>query len=315
MSESVVVRPMQEGDLPGILDTLRAALGETALLRRTPEQWHWKHTLNPFGESIVLVATDGARIAGVRAFMRWRLIHPDIGELSAVRPVDTAVHPDYQRRGLFGSMNEAAIETARADGVDLVFNTPNAQSRAGYLKQGWQDVGAIGVMVRPSIRFLTRRSGEAIPEAGAVLPGVPLASAPMGPDRPPLGLRTVRSEAYWKWRFEMHPTASYVRVDDGAATALVRVNRRRGRDELVVSELIGTGGRPIAAAAKRSTSGYLIAWFSPGSPERRQAIRTGIVPVPGMTALNLVARPLSNVGVDVFDLANWDLALSDLELL
>ena len=84
--------------------------------------------------------------------MRWRLTTPGGGELSCVRAVDTAVHPDFQRRGLFRSLNEAAIEIARDDGVDLVFNTPNAQSRPGYLKQGWRDVGPIGVMIRPGLR-------------------------------------------------------------------------------------------------------------------------------------------------------------------
>ncbi len=101
MVEALTIRPMVATDVPEVLNTLRAALGETALLKRTPQQWEWKHTLNPFGESIVLVAADDDRIAAVRAFMRWRLATPDGGELSCVRAVDTAVHPDFQRRGLF----------------------------------------------------------------------------------------------------------------------------------------------------------------------------------------------------------------------
>jgi hypothetical protein len=40
-----------------------------------------------------------------------------------------------------------------------------------------------------------------------------------------------------------------------------------------------------------------------------------MIPVPRVTALNLLARPRSTMDVDVFDLAEWDLALSDLELL
>ena len=316
MPETLTIRPMLDADLPGVLDTLRAALGETALLRRTPEQWHWKHTLNPFGRSIVLVATDDDRVAAVRAFMRWRLTTRDGGELSCVRAVDTAVHPDFQRRGLFRRLNEAAIEIARDDGVDLVFNTPNAQSRPGYLKQGWRDVGPIGVMIRPGLRIFARRSDGKLPDPDEVLPGATLAINLSGVDRPALGLRTVRSEAYRRWRFEQHPTATYLRVDEAGSTAVLRTNRRNGRDELIVSELIGAAGhRAITAAAKRSHAAYLVAWFSPRSPERRQAVRAGMIPVPRVTALNLVARPLSPIDVDVFDIANWDLALSDLELL
>ncbi len=307
---------MLEADLPGVLDTLRAALGETALLRRTPEQWNWKHTTNPFGRSIVLVAVDGDRIAAVRAFMRWQLTTPDSADLSCVRAVDTAVHPDYQRKGLFRRLNDAAIEVARDEGVDLIFNTPNSQSRPGYLKQGWKDVGPIGVMVRPNVHIFTRHPDDELPDASHVLPGARAASGLDGSDRAPRGLRTPRTEAYRQWRFEQHPTATYLRIDEGASTAVVRVNRRNGRDELIVSELLGTDSRrAITATAKRSQAAYLIGWFSKGSPERKAATRAGLIPAPRVTALDLVARPLSTIDTDVFDLDNWDLALSDLELL
>jgi GNAT superfamily N-acetyltransferase len=314
--ETLTIRAMVDADLSGVLDTMRAALGETPLLRRTPEQWQWKHALNPFGESIVLVAAEGDRVAAVRAFMRWRLAIPDGGEVSCVRAVDTAVHPDYQRRGLFRSLNESALEIARDDGVDLVFNTPNAQSRPGYVKQGWRDVGPIGVMVRPSRRMLARRAEDGLPEPSQILLGAERATGLGGQDRPAFGLRTPRSEAYRTWRFEQHPTATYLRVDEAGTTAVLRTNRRNGHDELVVSELIGSAGRQaITAAAAHSRAAYLVAWFSRQSPERAQALRAGMIPIPRVTALNLVAKPLSTMDIDVFDPTSWDLALSDLELL
>jgi hypothetical protein len=40
-----------------------------------------------------------------------------------------------------------------------------------------------------------------------------------------------------------------------------------------------------------------------------------MMPVPGVRSLTLVARPLRELPIDVLSLANWDLALSDLELL
>ncbi|NND04394.1 MAG: GNAT family N-acetyltransferase [Acidimicrobiia bacterium] len=318
MADTLTIRPMEAADLPGVLETLRAALGETPLLKRTPDLWGWKHQLNPFGNSIVLVAAESdGRIAGVRALMRWRLATPTGGELSCVRAVDTAVHPDYQRRGLFRSMNESALEVARNDGVDLVFNTPNSQSRPGYLKQGWRDVGAIGVMVRPTWRLLNpRRELDELPAPSELLPEAKAAADLSEDDRVPVGLRTVRSEGYRAWRFGSHPTAEYVSVGSGDSTAVLRVNRRSGRDELVVSELIGDqGSKAIRRAAKLARAGYFVAWFSRRSPERAAAMRAGLVPIPRVTALNLVARPLTTLDLDVFDLDNWDIALSDLELL
>ena len=40
-----------------------------------------------------------------------------------------------------------------------------------------------------------------------------------------------------------------------------------------------------------------------------------MIPVPGVAALRLVARPIDDLGIDVFDPESWRLALSDVELL
>jgi hypothetical protein len=119
-----------------------------------------------------------------------------------------------------------------------------------------------------------------------------------------------------RWRFGSHPSARYYRVDSDDATAVVRPNTRKGRRELVVADVFGV--RPVSAiraAIRRSRAGYVAAWFSPGSPERAAAVRSGLVPVPGVTALTLMAKPLRDLDVDVTSMASWDLAISDLELL
>ena len=213
MPDTIAIRPMVDADVPAVLDTLRAALGETPLLRRTPELWAWKHVDNPFGRSMVLVAHEGERIAGVRAFMRWELVTPDGATLRCVRAVDTATHPDYARRGIFQRLTEAAVEAVRDQGVDLIFNTPNPQSGAGYRKMGWLDVGPIGVMIRPSLRMAQHRDSETLPDPDEVLPSTLPAAGTFPPDRAPRGLRTHRSERYREWRFGSHPTAHYRRVD------------------------------------------------------------------------------------------------------
>ena len=49
------------------------------------------------------------------------------------------------------------VEEMTAEGVDVVFNTPNTQSRPGYLKMGWIDVGRLPVAARPTgLRSLVR---------------------------------------------------------------------------------------------------------------------------------------------------------------
>ncbi|MBT8208605.1 MAG: GNAT family N-acetyltransferase [Acidimicrobiia bacterium] len=317
MADGVSIRRFEDRDLPAVLEVLRAALGETAVLKRTEALFGWKHFHNPFGRSIILLAESEGRVAGVRAFMRWDLQTPGGDVLRCVRAVDTATHPDFGRRGIFSSLTMAALEEAEAAGVDMVFNTPNEKSGAGYLKMGWGTVGPIGVLVHPTYRLATKSvASDVLPDPAEFLKDPVAAEALDGADRRALGLRTVRSPEYRSWRFTQHPTARYfaVRADDSAA--LVRPNHRSGRRELVVSELIGPNPRRAAVAARKaSKSDYLATWFSDGSPERKGVAMAGFVSVPRMAALQLVARPLREVPLDVFTLDSWDLATSDLELL
>ena len=316
VNETLTIRPFQDSDLDEVLDLLRSSLGETSLLQRTPELFAWKHIDNPFGRSIILVAEAEGTIAGLRAFMRWELSTPGGEILRCVRAVDTATHPAFQRRGIFSRLTEAAVEAARDDGVDLVFNTPNEKSGAGYLKMGWQEVGPIGVMVRPGIGMLRRQVGG-IPETQDLVPGSePLEEFPPVTLRPPRGLRTPRTAEYLRWRFTAHPTARYALVTSAGGLAVVRPNLRRGRRELVLSELIGPGsGAAARETTRRSQADYVVGWFSKGGPERSAAIAAGLIPVPRITALTLVARPLRALSVDVTAPDTWDLAMGDLELL
>ena len=316
MADTIRIREFADSDLGQVLDVLRAALGETTLLRRTAELFSWKHIRNPFGRSIILVATDGDRIAGVRAFMRWELETPDGERLRCVRAVDTATHPDFHRRGIFSRLTTEAVDRAADDGVDMIFNTPNPTSGAGYLKMGWSEVGPIGIMARPSLRAVRgRQSGDEIePQAFLASPRPADAQLPAG--RPALGLRTPRTEDYYLWRFQQHPTARYFQIGHGDGRAIVRPNLRNGRRELVISELAGSNLRKVVGrVATASRADYLAGWWSAGSPERAGAIRAGMLPVPRMVALSLVCRPLREIATTVDSLSSWDLALSDLELL
>jgi len=316
---TIAVRPFETQDLDGVLELLRLSLGETAVLARSPELFAWKHLQNPFGRSILLVAEGAdAAVIGFRAFMRWRLSAPGGVELSCVRAVDTATHPDFQRRGIFRRLTPEGLDAARGEGVDLVFNTPNPKSRAGYLTMGWGDVGPIGVLAAPARGIMRGRVGAGIvPEpADFVRDSKPVGTLHVD-DRPARGLRTPRTPEYLAWRYNGHPTARYAQVEDRDSFALVRPTYRSGRRELSISDVFG--GHPARAIRRChlvSRATYLAAWFSKGSPERRSLVLSGLVPVPRVSILNLVAHPLRNdLPVDVMTPSSWDLALGDLELL
>jgi hypothetical protein len=69
-----------------------------------------------------------------------------------VRGVDTVVHPDYQRNGMFGKLTLALINYCRENGYGLLFSTPNKKSKRGYTKLGWAEAGKLPIqmkMIRP----------------------------------------------------------------------------------------------------------------------------------------------------------------------
>lgn len=314
MSETIVTRTMQRHDLDEVLELLRASLGEPPLLKRTPELFAWKHFENPFGESISLVATSAESIVGLRSFMRWNLRTPSGALVRCVRAVDTATHPAFLRRGIFRRLTEEAVEVAKSRAIDLVFNTPNTKSGSGYLSMDWTEVGPIGVMMRPTRHFLNVGSRHETARLPDLIESAHWKRIPLS--RAALGLRTPRSEDYLNWRFGSHPTARYYKVETESGQAIVRPNMRKGRNELLISDLFGRDThRAIKRAAKSTNARYLATWFSQGTPERAAARRAGLIPMPKVTALTLMARPLRELDVDVTEMSSWDLALSDLELL
>jgi len=208
--DAVSVRLYEDGDLPQVLELLKASLGESASLRRTPDLFSWKHLDNPFGRSIMIVAHDRGTITGFRAFMRWDLVTVNGDRVRCVRAVDTATHPDYRRRGIFRTLTLAAVEVAEGEGIDMIFNTPNPRSGAGYASMGWTEVGAIRPMASPARGLLSRAPGATLLAAEDFVDPVTDVQVHAMNDRTPRGLRTPRTERYLAWRFTEHPTARYV---------------------------------------------------------------------------------------------------------
>lgn len=305
-------------DVQSILETLRLALGETSILKRSSELWNWKHVDNPFGPSVVMVACDGPTVAGVRALMRWDLQHGN-ETIKCLRAVDTATHPDYRRLGVFKDLTQLALEEARSLGFRMIFNTPNEKSGPGYLQLGWKSVGWTGVQVRP-LAGRSTGSGDHAPRITDMAPSwtrAAEASFGVAPETDSGRLRTIHSDEYFRWRFVTHPTASYGCFDWASDAALVgRASQRNGRSELVVSDLLGALDPVVFRHASRGVRArYMAGWFAPGTPRRAISIRGGLIPVPRLKTLQLMVRPLDDLPVDVLRLDSWDIGTSDMELL
>ena len=139
----MIIREAVQEDLPNMVNLLKISMGET-LLPKSEAYFLWKHEQNPFGKSKILLAEESGQIIGLRAFMHWQWIQNN-QTIIAVRAVDTATHPDFQGKGIFRTLTLAAVDSCKQDGVDMVFNSPNPKSKAGYLKMGWVTAGTMPV--------------------------------------------------------------------------------------------------------------------------------------------------------------------------
>jgi GNAT superfamily N-acetyltransferase len=313
----VTIRPYEDSDLAEVLEVLRVSLGVTPTQSRSKEWFTWKHLDNPFGRSIMFVAMANGRLAGFRALLRWELRTRGGEILRCARPVDTATHPDFRRMGVFRELTECAIDAARADGIDLVFNTPNSRSGAGYRTMGWTEVGGIGVMVRPSPSLVSapfRRHHSH--DVRGLVQGEPATQAQGPVTADASGLHTPRTTAYLRWRYVDNPIARYVEIQTDGGTAILRPNVRNRFREVVISDVWGPDPvQPMRAAVRASRGDYLVGTFPKGSQARQAASRSGLLPVPGVNALTLVALPLHALGFEIADIDAWRLMMSDLELL
>ena len=135
----MTIRPATDQDLPLILELSKQSLGELGGMR-TEEYWRWKHEQNPFGKSPVLLAFEGEKLIGLRAFMQWRFRYEG-KTFQAFRAVDTATHPDHQGKGIFSKLTMALVDQLKDREPAIIFNTPNQKSMPGYVKMGWKEIG------------------------------------------------------------------------------------------------------------------------------------------------------------------------------
>ena len=220
-----------------------------------------------------------------------------------------------------------AVDEVTADGVDFVFNTPNENSRPGYLRMGWSTVGRVPIVAHVGgpasvLRIRTARvPAERWPvptAAGAPAPVLladPRVADLLAAIGPPDRLRTARTPAFLRWRYGLAALGyRAIAVDDdpAAGLAIFRVRRRGAATEAGVSDLLVPLGAErarrhlLGRVARETRADYAI-------HVGRPSLRAGYLPLPRQGPI-LTWRRLADTG-NPPALSDFDLSLGDVELL
>lgn len=224
--------------VPQFLEVLKAAHGQP--LTSSKEIFLWKHRDNPVGPSIFTYAvdTDSDSVVALQVLSPRRLfyneqVHP------GYESNDTSTHPNYRRRGLFTRLLELCMEEADERNAWFALGFPNINSKRGFLKFGWKDVGKIETLVKPlrplktGFFFLTNRKSlkrfsadtKSHMSAGTVASSLPEDMEEILEARQCWqGLWAGhRDRTLLEWRFVHHPYHSYeiVKSEEGFAFVLL----------------------------------------------------------------------------------------------
>ena len=281
---AVTIRRGLPHDVPAIVALCGRALGwKPAEPNET--LFRWKHLANPFGESPMWLAHAGDQLVGFRAMMRWQFRTPGGQIVRAARAVDTATDPAFQGQGIFRRLTMQAVEELTAEGVGFVFNTPNSQSRPGYLKMGWTLAGRVPIVARPiGLRGVLRMRGARaaagkwseplvigldisdIDSTLDIVASEPTASC--APGSICSGTLTDRIPGFLAWRYGL-PELHYrvIPTGDRRGGAVIRVRKRGSAHEVALVDVFGTDdvdrraavSTAIAAVADASAGDYLLA--------------------------------------------------------
>lgn len=312
----MIIREATSADISSIVELLKSSLGE-GLVKKSKTVWDFKHNQNPFGTSPVLLASENEEMIGVRAFMQWRW---QIGDKRwiAYRAVDTATHPAHQGKGIFKKLTLKALDVVKSKSDTFIFNTPNEQSRPGYLKMGWKIVDQIPIALVPSILYLLPNLFTAKAINGHKIDDKRLEEI-CGIHNAKLAKKdtifTPKSAAYLQWRFEENPMQEYFIISTNDWYVALYVKKRSLISELRVAEIICSNeDRDFKAIKKAISQSAIKNKCLIITLANKNVFKARIF---GKFGPKLTLKPLTDDEEFInkaLDIRNWSYSLGDLEL-
>ena len=104
--------------------------------------FNWKYLHSYSSKSIIQEIVIGNKKIGYRGL--WKIDN----YANSYQCIDTCIHPDYQRKGIFKLSNQHLI-----DKLGSFYNYPNFVSRLGYIKSGWVEESKMNIYINRLEKF------------------------------------------------------------------------------------------------------------------------------------------------------------------
>lgn len=292
-----IIRPFQLADTDGVRALLNAVF-DTELFTR--EWLTWKYGPGSAqGELITLVVESAARdIIGFIGFWPRKMTLNGTAVL-AYQALDAAVHPAFQRQGLYSRMVERATDCARQVGASAFWGFPNANSLPASQKIGWTPIKRLRWFMRPLSAVWPRRRPQPIP-----FDALDLREQASADTR----LRFARDADYLRWRYPSCPVDHYRywelgSFQHGEAYAVTVDEAKGGVPQTIVVDLVGANlteaeqGAALKALVRRvSEPGRALALLEGTlACSDRTLLAHGFFPVPGKGRWT-IQQPLTGAG-------------------
>lgn len=285
---------------------------------KTREWFLWKYTQSPFGEALIIYATDNnGELAGMLAFGKYIHQYNDVELLSALS-YETYVLPNYRGKGVFVQMIKKALDTLKQQNIAFVFNFPNSSSLQGFLKTGWvqkENISyriKIGLTLRLFLNFkdLKKPFIAHIKESKAD----EIKDFCLNVDESRQAIQNAiiakRTSAYFNWRYLGENKTNYIVVKTPYGDALFRKGYRGKLIEIQLLEIIATPenyntlAKKIFAYAKKKVSFDIIGICIPiEHPFYTFVKSSGFIKVP--TKTNFTYFVLDNSISEKLNNAHW----------
>lgn len=282
----------------------------------------WKYYSSPFGDCIVVMAySKSGELAGEISFGKYEFIAK--GEkIKAIYSYQTMVHPNFQRKGLFSLLTKKVIEIAKGQNIDIIFNFPNNNSYAPFLKLNFKPLNGLKYWISPGHfgTFLTQFNPMSLKKPFLVNKIVGYNPEKLdtferlAKNVHPYSFKNVlypnRTYHFLKWRFFSHAMHQYECIESHLGWAIIRVGKRGSFTEAQIMDVFPNREfntsflKSIKKQLKKQLKvGLIIFNMSEAHPLNKKMISSGFISLPNK--LKFCVYPLSNVGEQYLNRSNW----------